>query len=68
MNASSRNATRVDRAALGATFAAAVLTVCVSTVMLHDAGERADVLDLAGHVARHVDEGRLHTCGGPFAG
>ena len=37
MNASRRNTNRVDRAALGATFAAAVLTLCVSTVAMQPA-------------------------------
>jgi hypothetical protein len=34
MNASNRRATRVDRAAVGATFAAAVLTLCISNVAM----------------------------------
>ena len=51
MNASSRNATRVDRAALGATFAAAVLTLCVSTAVMQPLATpfiaAADVVSLA---------------------
>ena len=37
MNGSIRNATRVDRAALGATFAAAIFTLCVSTAAMQPA-------------------------------
>ena len=51
MNTISRNATRVDRAALGATFAAAVLTLCVSTVAMQPAATpfiaAAQVVNLA---------------------
>jgi hypothetical protein len=37
MNGSIRNANRVDRAALGATFAAAIFTLCVSTAAMQPA-------------------------------
>jgi len=52
MNASSRNATRVDRAALGATFAAAVLTLGISTAVMQPAATpfiaAVEVVSIAG--------------------
>ena len=38
MNASNRNAIRVDRAAVGATFVAAVLTLLISNAAMQPAG------------------------------
>ena len=51
MNTTIRNATRVDRAAVGATFAAAVLTLFVSNVSMQPAATpliaAAEVVSLA---------------------